>query len=552
MKILGRNREDARDSVDPVDCDTTNAEASTECATSTDDALFLSQEQFLELTAKASELLVADQTSFGKIAETIEMVTVSREKYRELMDILASKVAELQDVDTERAESLCLILHYMENLLEQLDGQPCSDDDKSVDKKVNRRNMMGTVAAMLSVGTVASMASQPASAMTGGAQNTPYLIELVRQGQASYLNAMKQLQGVIDTINGIQKLNNIFTNGIDGLLNLSMEESTKQVTATATAADKMVQYDSDMRKVDNKIANQPNSGACVDDAIDPVAEDGRNKRKGAGEGGGKAVTSAEVTTIKADDSAAKGEEAAKDISEGNTDALYGSGLIETPVPDTERDRENADKVFERMTAPPTELVRGQLLQLARTTHGKEAVRAVVTNKVRRSHAAGVVARYDQQRRSTPQYYRHMAKQLEASADTASRPVDLGDVNEDGSPRFVVNHRHVAYAQELQNVFSKAAVDGDDGKALSFDQILDLQVRAKNISQFHEYVRSSGPRPEPLLRELVSQNSLILQLLNEMRKSMAEMSQSQAISNMIALDSPVETARLNKLMKKAKP
>lgn len=507
----------------------------------TDELLAVEAAEFHHIMLEVEKLLADDSESYTNFVRAKEMHVLSREHLQHLADTL---IDGIENNSVDDPDSVAVLIGYINAILNRSD-QAQKEESNPEDVKANKRRFLAGAAAIATVGVLGATASAPSHAI-GGAAETSVLLKILAQAKTAYDIAVKELKAVMDMMNGLNAINNAITQGIDGLLNIQMEENTKAVTAHVTAVDSLKAQINDHARKKTELGSKSNSGACVDDSTAAVSRALEDQIKAGGEfEGGKATTEG-VVSPKGDDSAEKSESILEDIRSNNVDALSGGTLVDGSVSQDGVDKTNKEKAFERLTQQPVSLVRGRLNDVSKTAQGREIITAVVTHQTRRSHATAVLGRHKQSQQGEYLAYAEIRKNLDNTASYLTTP----PVAEDGESA-AVDYRQVQYAQRLKTLIDQSSTADSAGRRLmSQSQLLEFIVRSKNDGQFHEYIRSTGAEPAPLLREIISQNSASLLLQHEMLKYLKELSQLNAIANLISLDSPEQINELNSRMNRA--
>lgn len=482
---------------------------------------------------------------------------------------LLQRASELEQegVDGDESERVMLALYYR-GLVESVDGQveksPLTDDNKSkVDAVSDRRKAI--TGSMLALGLVAgigggSLYSQRANAFGGEAA---VVASIKAQTAKQVTNAKVAYAKVIETIHNIQKLfdavnvvNNAIIGGFDSLLSFTNENEMKKIVADMTAADQQRAQDQQNQRIHAEQGSKQPSGACVSDsssmvmkktdetvrdAVGAVTDSLTKTRLGldhVDENGNK-VKVRQVTSLDL------ASDVLNEIEDSNAGSFNLGKMINNSSGMTDKEAKENQSAFLRATAEPTDIVYGNLSAAASTESGRKYIVEVATRSTRRSVAEGVLAKFAQEATQDPNSYSYLYQNINnLITDTPPNAFDG-----EGNPiESFVDNRMVAHAQSLIDELDSIKEESG-GAGLSKIQALDFMVKTKNTSSFHEFVRSSGFHPTPLIREVVEQNSISLKLGFESVMLLREISALLATLFLETQDSPDRVNKLNSLKNK---
>lgn len=469
----------------------------------------------------------------------------------EHLDSLANNL-EVDGVEQGSAANILLAGYYRKAAEEFREAMSANDetstspepqpDGASTSERVSRRSLFGIGAAAALIATLGSTASMQASADVTGAgdaaiiaQMKLMMVEMRTSAQTRYAQLVEQIQRVKDLYEGLNTINQAFVRGVDSLLTFNDETAAKQMVAQTTAADRQTNVMLQIARNKNELASKPGAATCIQDGGAVADKAFQDQIKQVAEVTGQIVVSEELDSAKGTPSATRGASAVEDLKNKNVDAVNGARIIQSPIDPTEDAENNARKLHAHLVAQPAEIIRADLAAAAADPRGREYVALVVTRTTRRSIASGVLTRNDQRNARSKDVFTHLAKNLEATIRLENNPPSAS-----GSDAKQVDTRMVALAKEMRQRLEEIS---GPSKAISYMESLEFQVYAFNNPSFFEFIRSSGPEPATLLRDLIAISSLQSKLQLESLKEQQTTNNLLSIQFLETQDDPERVAHL---------
>jgi hypothetical protein len=503
----------------------------------TDDALFLSVLEAVQLLnveidgGLAAYADAAKHKDLDAITIAAEEARLTQQKLLEMKNIIFSACDEFEkkSFDTKDAKNVLIAQHCRNTLLAYVDKLelPCPDKGATAESIKESSNSRRKLLSMLGLGlggvAIAGGMAMPQKAMALGdsAATVPYLSKMLLEAKKMYDIAVEELNRIKDLNQGMQAVNNAFVRGIDGLLVHEQEESTKQIVAQATAADRQVNTMVELEKTKMIMGSNPGTTPCSADAAGVVTNElSRRKKQATAQITEKNVAAALDDSAR-NDSVDEGRDIHKDLNSGDLSGMNGSQLSQTSFNGQNREVViSRDKLKRRMLAEPSVIPKGRIEQSSKTSKGLKNISDAAIRYVRRSTADGTIQELDQSLRGSGDAFKKMETQISSVSST-----DVSDIP-DGQAA-VLDSRLIAYGSDLTDLL-RTVTEGTE--TLSLLETLEFQVKSKDLPSFHEFVRSTGNEPAPLLRELINMESLSLKI--EYERLIQARNQSALLSNIL--------------------
>lgn len=372
----------------------------------------------------------------------------------------------------------------------------------------SRRKMFTALAGGLALGCM--MKPQPAVAL----EDSATLASILTFIKDTYKVA-KDTMGVMKDVNeNINLVNRVMTGSIDGLMGLTQDSTDKEIAATTTGLDRNNETMWSIERTRNELGAQPSSGACNADAAATVAKEMAAKTGAAGTGAAKNYTSKEFVKEARNDGVTEGGNIIDEIKAEKWGALSSGTLNNNYDPKNAESAAARQKVLDRATRAPSAIPKGKLERYAQTPQGKSFVADIATRGVRRSAAIAALNTISEGTRSDVTAYQHIYSQVKSSASTDTSMI------KDADEKARIDTKMLAYSsallKDLEDIRKKEGTPG-----ISYMDLLEFRVRSKDSPSFYEFVRSTGNTEAPLLREIIDQNSISLQLEVEILKQMRD-------------------------------
>lgn len=412
-----------------------------------------------------------------------------------LISFLKQVESKAREEDSECAAEINDVLSSIP-LLEN--NNPSNANTTGNGDRIGRRQMMFGLAGIVAAG--AMLKTEKVEAL----EDSATLAKILLNAEKAYTVA-KDTMGVINKVNeGINRVGRVFTGGVDGLMGLTQESGDKQLAANAAAADRNNETMWSIERTRNELGAQPSSGACNADAAATVAKEMAVKKDAAGASASKNRVASEFKATSRNDGAAEGEAIAKEITDNKWESLSGGTLVENYDPKNSISAASRQKVLDRATRAPSSIPKGSLKRYAQTTSGKNLVADLATREIRRGAAIAAVSSISEAGRADSTAYNHIHSQIQSAANTDTSMI------EDADEKARIDSKMLAYSSALlQDLEEKKKKSGTNG--LSYNDLLAFRVRSKDSPSFYEFIRSTGNTEAPLLREIIDQNSISLQI-----------------------------------------
>ncbi|MEY8198524.1 MAG: hypothetical protein RPS47_04730 [Colwellia sp.] len=425
-------------------------------------------------------------------------------------------------------------LAYIERIELPGNGQIPTNDLR--EKRTTRRRLFGALGLGLGVAAVAGgmTASPNANAFGGSAALVPYLSKMLVEAKKTYDVMVEELNKLNDLNEGMQKVNDAFVRGIDGLLMMDQEENVKKMVADAVAADRNVNTLLEIERASVQLGSNPGSSPCSSDAGGVVTNALTKKKKSITVKQAGDNVSAALDDSAKNSSQSEGGLIHREIKNGDSSGVNGAQLIEKSYNGQSREYVLArERVKRRMTAEPSVLPKGSIESASKTVEGRKFIADYTTRYIRRSVADGAIQDLDRSLRGSSKAFEKMESQIKSVADTDTSYMEADEASQ-------VDSRLVAYGGELKDLLASIT---EGGSTLSLMEAFEFQVKSKDLSTFHEIYRSSGNEPAPLLRELIAMESINLKMQYE--TLIQSRQQTSLLSNLLLItqDSPDRVGEL---------
>jgi hypothetical protein len=326
----------------------------------------------------------------------------------------------------------------------------------------------------------------------------------------------------IEAINkNLGAVSDVMNNGLNSLFDMENEKYNNLQVTTGTGLEAVKSTIERYANLGNELANGPGSSACVADAFDgglaallwgrTNITNGETKDNSSafngfdnGDPDQNAVDSGE-SVLEDINNIKEGDESLKDSFNGSP--IQGGFVTGS------KDEENRDKQYNRIIIQPSKLVGGNHAKLE-NIRGKEYTSDMTARNLRRSSASGAILFLKEGERAKPEVYKLLEKTLtDIQTDTTGNTPPEDYTNTQAT---VFNTRLAAFAEKGEELL-KSDEYGGDNKAMSLYEMMDYRVAHKSSSAYAEFVRSSGPSPTPLLREVIDNQVVMMMFAGEQLK-----------------------------------
>jgi hypothetical protein len=327
--------------------------------------------------------------------------------------------------------------------------------------------------------------------------------------------------GITAINTNLNAVSDVMSNGLNSLFDMENEKYNNLQVTTGTGLEAVKSTIERFAMLGNELANGPGSSACVADAFDGGLA--------AILWGRTTITNGDsITTSGAFNGFDNGNPALNSVSSGNdvledikkikegdnslADSFNGSPIQGGFVTGS-KEEEIRDKQYNRTIIQPSKIVAGNHDKFENVT-GKEFTSDITARNLRRSSASGAILWLKEGERADPGVYTLLEKTLkDIQTDTTS---DSSPDDYTSQQATVFNTRLAAFAKEGERQL-KLEKFGGDNKAMSLYEMMDYRVSTKSSSAYSEFVRSSGPSPTPLLREVIDNQIIMMMFAGEQLK-----------------------------------
>jgi hypothetical protein len=336
------------------------------------------------------------------------------------------------------------------------------------------------------------------------AQTSPQA-ELWYESALGYVQTFYQwievINGAMKTINGgIQYMIKQADNNATAMLDLQAENYNKSQVARGTIAEKTLTYMESQRKAWNRLGNTSGGSVCIGDSAyggymglrildaEWADEVGMDAQKRELLNGSKSQTSS------------NGKKVAQlsgilDSSNSTVDEKNLAKRSLTVIPDGKtivkgsKEEASAKTAIELFTGTPPTLGKGSFKALAKSEMGKEYLGGSVTRHVRRDTAVKSVVAETARNVGDSDTYDMVLSNAEAMLEPPEKT---------GDEPSQYNERNAMLARSVVNYMKGNFPDG----VMSSNDTLKFMTDLRMSSEYSEFIRSSGPVPTPLIRDVI--------------------------------------------------
>lgn len=335
--------------------------------------------------------------------------------------------------------------------------------------------------------------------------NTSPQAELWYESALAYVQTFYQwievVNGAMQTINGgIQYMIKQADNNASAQFDLLTENYNKSQIARGTIAEKTLSYMEDQRKAWNRLANTSGSSVCIGDSAyggymglrildyEWADEIGDSEIEKSMLNGSQSLTSDNGKTVAAL-SATLSSSSASDrdrylakrslsvVPDGNT------------VPAGGEEEESAKIAIDIYTGTPANLPQGSFKTLSRSEQGREHLGTIGARVARRDTAVKAVASETARTIGDSDIYNMILGNAENMIEAPSKSGDESAQH---------NERNAMLGRIVVSYLKEHYPDG----VMSSNDTLTFMADLRLTSEYSEFIRSSGPAPTPLIRDVI--------------------------------------------------
>ncbi|WP_196160951.1 hypothetical protein [Reinekea sp. G2M2-21] len=444
-------------------------------------------------------------------------------------------------VDSEVDTLLRLLQEADQAEKAESEGKPESPEKKS------RRDFL-TQGAIVSV--VSAMVLAPSTAHAGWfGEEAAAIIAALWQFASKLWKAMnegtKAVNGMLNDIgNGLGILEGKLQAGFEASVEAGTMQNDKSIMALGSLGDKIVEQIVANERTRTAQAAQPSSGVCGDDILNAAQSSTKKLVDQQTESAGKAAVQ-EATMPAANDNEKVNRETKRnnyinkvapsvtgDINNPNAwnhGALsYASAMAPGSTPKPERFQQDSETfVYFVSHGLPNDGIDELDQDYLKT--GDSALPTMVYQKTARdSVAKSVLERHRLEELPDPSVYNATISHLRNNVETqksALREIRAAQ-SQDGSDLDIsVNQGRLALSEQILSMAQRKAApirtpDGGRENGLSYRKLEQFKVERWTGPEYHAYLNVTGPEPAPLLRDLLKQQGVSLELqqsiLDELR------------------------------------